>query len=37
MRLVGSDIEKYNLPGFIEGKNSFVGRDVQISGVETER
>ena len=32
MRLAGSDIEKYNLPGFSEGKNSFVGRDVQISG-----
>ena len=30
MRLAGSDIEKYNLPGFSEGKNSFVGRDVQI-------
>ena len=32
MRLAGSDIEKYNLPGFSEGKNSFVGRDVRISG-----
>ena len=32
MRLAGSDIEKYNLPGFSEGKNSFVGRDVQIPG-----
>ena len=32
MRLAGSDIEKYNLPGFSEGKNSFVGQDVQISG-----
>ena len=31
MRLAGSDIEKYNLPGFSEGKNSYVGRDVQIS------
>ncbi len=30
MRLAGSDIEKYNLPGFSEGKNSFVGCDVQI-------
>ena len=32
MRLAGSDIEKYNLPGFSEGKNSFVGRDVLIPG-----
>ena len=32
MRLAGSDIEKYNLPGFSEGKNSFVGRDVRIPG-----
>ena len=32
MRLAGSDIEKYNLPGFSEGKHSFVGCDVQISG-----
>ena len=31
MRLAGSDIEKYNLPGFSEGKHSFVGCDVQIS------
>ena len=30
MRLAGSDIEKYNLPGFSEGRNSFVGRDVLI-------
>ena len=30
MRLAGSDIEKYNLPGFSEGKHSFVGCDVQI-------
>ena len=30
MRLAGSDIDKYNLPGFSEGRNSFVGRDVQI-------
>jgi len=30
MRLVGSDIEQYNLPGFSEGRNSFVGRDVRI-------
>ena len=30
MRLVGTDIEKYNLPGFSEGRNSFVGRDVRI-------
>ena len=30
MRLAGSDIEKYNLPGFSEGRNSFVGRDVRI-------
>ena len=32
MRLAGSEIEKYSLPGFIEGKNSYVGRDVQIPG-----
>ena len=32
MRLAGSDIEKYNLPGFSEGKNSLVGRDVRIPG-----
>ena len=32
MRLADSDIEKYNLPGFSEGKNSFVGRDVRIPG-----
>lgn len=32
MRLAGSDIEKYNLPGFSEGKNSFVGQDVLIPG-----
>ena len=32
MRLAGSDIEKYNLPGFSEGKNSFVGRNVRIPG-----
>ena len=32
MRLAGSDIEKYNLPGFSEGKNSFVGRNVRIAG-----
>ena len=32
MRLASSDIEKYNLPGHNEGKNSFVGRDVQIPG-----
>ncbi len=31
MRLAGSDIEKYNLPGFSEGKHSFVGCDVHIS------
>ena len=30
MRLAGSDIEKYNLPGFSEGKHSFIGCDVQI-------
>ena len=30
MRLSGSDIEKYNLPGFSEGKHSFVGCDVRI-------
>ena len=30
MRLAGSDIEKFNLPGFSEGKNSFVGRNVRI-------
>ena len=30
MRLAGSDIEKYNLPGFSEGKHSFVGYDVRI-------
>ena len=29
MLLTGSDIEKYNLPGFSEGKHSFVGCDVQ--------
>lgn len=32
MRLAGSDSEKYNLPGFSEGKNSFVGRNVRIPG-----
>jgi len=32
MRLAGSDVEKYNLPGFSEGKNSFVGRNVRIAG-----
>lgn len=32
MRLAGKDIEKYNLPGFREGKNSFVGRGVRIAG-----
>ena len=32
MRLAGSDIEKYNLPGFSEGRNSFVGRDVRVPG-----
>lgn len=32
MRLAGSEIEKYNLPGFSEGKNSFVGRNVRIAG-----
>lgn len=32
MRLAGSDIEKYNLPGFSMGKDSFVGRDVRIPG-----
>lgn len=31
MRLAGGDIEKYNLPGFSEGKHSFVGYDVRIS------
>ena len=30
MRLAGSDIGKYNLPGFSEGKRSFVGCDVRI-------
>ena len=30
MSLAGSDIEKYNLPGFSEGKRSFVGYDVRI-------
>ncbi len=37
MRLAGSDIEKYNLPGFSEGKNSFVGRDVRIPGTARVR
>ena len=32
MRLAGSDIEKYNLPGFSMGQNSFAGRDVKIPG-----
>ena len=32
MHLVGNDIEKYNIPGFSEGKNSFVGRNVHIPG-----
>ena len=32
MRLADRDIEKYNLPGFSEGKNSYVGYDVQIPG-----
>ena len=32
MQLAGGDIEKYNPPGFSEGKNSFVGRNVQIPG-----
>jgi len=31
MQLCGSDVERYNLPGFSEGKDSFVGRDVRIS------
>ena len=31
MQLCGSDVERYNLPGFSEGRNSFVGRDVRIS------
>lgn len=30
MRFAGSDIEKYNLPGFSEGKHSLVGCDVRI-------
>lgn len=32
VRLTGSDVEKYNLPGFSEGKNCFVGRNVRIAG-----
>jgi len=32
MRMTGGDIEKFNLPGFREGKNSLVGRNVQIPG-----
>ena len=32
MRLAGSDIEKYNLPGFSMGQKSFAGRDVKIPG-----
>ena len=32
IRLIDSDIEHYNLPGFSAGKNSFVGRDVIIPG-----
>ena len=32
MRLAGSDIEKYNLPGFSMGRSSFAGRDVKIPG-----
>ena len=31
MRLCGGDVERYNLPGFSEGKDSFVGRDVTIA------
>ena len=31
MRLCGGDVERYNLPGFSEGKESFVGRDVRIT------
>ena len=30
MLLADNDIEKYNLPGFSKGKNSFVGRNVRI-------
>ena len=32
VRLMDSDVEKYNLPGFSEGKNCFVGRNVRIAG-----
>ena len=32
MQLCGGDVERYNLPGFSEGKDSFVGRDVKIAG-----
>jgi len=31
MLLCGGDVERYNLPGFSEGRNSFVGRDVTIA------
>ena len=31
MQLCGGDVERYNLPGFSEGRDSFVGRDVTIA------
>ena len=31
MQLCGGDVDRYNLPGFSEGKDSFVGRDVTIA------
>jgi len=31
MHLCGGDVERYNLPGFSEGRESFVGRDVRIA------
>ena len=31
MQLSGGNVERYNLPGFSEGKDSFVGRDVTIA------
>ena len=32
MSMANGDFEKYNLPGFSEGKNSLVGRNVRIPG-----
>ena len=31
MHFCGGDVERYNLPGFSEGRDSFVGRDVRIA------